>query len=243
MTDATLSVMGRFARVVVPGCPHHVTQRGNHGRDVFFSDLDRNLYLKTLRENCRKYGMRVLAWCLMTNHVHLVAIPEREESLAQGLGRTHSDYARWIHVQQGQVGHLWQNRFHSCVLDEAHLWEAMRYVELNPVRAGLAGQAWEWKWSSAHAHTSDADAANLLDMKLWRGRYDGRLWQLVLQEGHRQAALLERLREATRTGRPLGERDFVRRLEVRLNRRLRPEKRGPKMPAAATAGQMSFGIS
>ena len=235
--------MARIARVVVPGCPHHVTQRGNHHRDVFFCDADRQLYLQLLRENCRKYGMRVLAWCQMTNHVHLVATPEREESLARGLGRTHNDYARCMHVRQGQVGHLWQNRFHSCVLDQAHLWEAMRYVELNPVRAGLAGQAWEWAWSSAHAHVAGTDGAGLLDLTLWRERYDGRLWQSVLQEGHRQAALLERLREATRTGRPFGGLDFVRELEERLNRRLRPGKPGPRAQGAAANGQMSFEVT
>jgi putative transposase len=237
--------MGRNARLVVPLCAHHATQRGNQGQDVFFGDSDRHLYLDLLRENCRRHGIRVLAWCLMTNHVHLVVVPDREQSLAKGLGRTHSDYARWVHLRQRQIGHLWQNRFHSCVLDEAHQWEALRYVELNPVRAGLVGQAWEWPWSSARAHLAGVDRSGLLDLTPWQERYDGPQWRSVLEEGYRQAALIERLREATLTGRPFGNQDFVRQLEVQLNRRLRPEKRGPKARAAAAAldEQKSFGIS
>ena len=87
----------------MPGIPHHVTQRGNHHQNVFFRDSDRELYLGILRDNCSRHGLRVLAYCLMTNHVHLVLVPEDDHSLAKGLGRTHNDYARWIHVREQQV--------------------------------------------------------------------------------------------------------------------------------------------
>ena len=241
--SGTHQVMARIARVVVPEYPHHVTQRGNHGQDVFLCDADRNFYLKVLRDHCERHGARVLAWCLMTNHVHLVMVPEREDSLCKALGRTHNEYARWIQVRQRQVGHLWQNRFHSCALERRHLWEAMRYVELNPVRAGLAQQAWGWEWSSARAHITGADPHHILDLVWWREEYDPRQWTEVLEWGYRQAALTERLREATRTGRPLGGAEFVEELECRMGRRLRPHKPGPKAKAAGAAGQMSLGIA
>ncbi len=220
--------MSRLARIVIPGCPHHVTQRGNHHQTVFFTDGDRRVYLEILRDHCRSHGVRVLAYCLMTNHVHLVAVPEREESLARTFGRTHNEYARWMHVRERQVGHLWQNRFYSCPLEQRRLRDALRYVELNPVRAGLVQEAWEWRWSSAEAHLRNIEPLGFLDMAWWRQWQDKSAWKEVLQSGYLQAALTERLREATRTGRPWGGPEFVAELENRLGRSLAPLKRGPR---------------
>jgi putative transposase len=235
--------MARFARVVVPGCPHHVTQRGNQRQDVFFCDADRRMYLTILRDNCGRDHLRMLAWSLMTNHVHLVAIPEREDSLARALGRTHAEYARWLHVRQRQVGHLWQNRFHSCPLEESHLWDTVRYVELNPVHAGLARTASEWRWSSASAHLNGVDEWALTDLAWWQQQGVRPRWAQILGKGFLEAALAERLREATRTGRPLGTETFTRGLELGTGRVLVPRKRGPKPKVAAMAGQTSLGIS
>ena len=133
-----------MARAVAVGMAHHITQRGNYRQTVFFDDGDRQLYLAVLQENASRYRLRLLGFCLMSNHVHLIAVPEREDSLACALGRTHADYARWLHIRQRQTGHLWQNRFYSCPLDHAHCWAAMRYVERNPVRAGMVETAWQW---------------------------------------------------------------------------------------------------
>ncbi len=229
-------------RVVIPACPHHVTQRGNHSQDVFFSDGDRRVYLSILRDYCRRHGLRVLAWCLMSNHVHLVLVPEREESLSNALGRTHNDYARWLHVRQRRSGHLWQNRFYSCPLDDAHLKEALRYVELNPVRAGLVAAAVDWPWSSATAHCGGEDQWGLLDLAWWRERFEFDWWATVLNSGFQEAQINARLREATRTGRPLGSEEFTIRLERETGRCLRPQRRGPK-PKALAAAQLSFGNS
>ena len=150
--------MARRPRFIVPGVPHHVTQRGNNRQDVFFSDQDRLRYLELLRQHCRRYDVRVLAWCLMTNHVHLILIPGSAESLALTLGQLHSQYALEQNRQRRRVGHLWQNRFFSCVLESAHLLAALHYVELNPVRAGITPAAGDWPWSSARTHLNGSPA-------------------------------------------------------------------------------------
>ena len=235
--------MGRLARVVIPECAHHITQRGNLQQPVFQSDRDRQLYLEILQQNSTRYRMRILGFCLMTNHVHLLVVPERNDSLAKALGRTHNDYARWVHVRERQVGHLWQNRFFSCPLDEAHCWEALRYIEMNPVRGGIVKQAQQWPWSSAAAHLKCAGHEELLDMTSWSARFDAESWREILELGMQDAAMLARLREATRTGRPVGSAQFVKRLEHDLARTLLPAKRGPLAKTAAVSDQMSFGIT
>ena len=204
-----LSVMARMARVVIPGLAHHVTQRGNRRQDVFLSDIHRKVYLKTLRKYCIQYELQVLGYCLMTNHVHLIVVPEREDSLARALGRAHNDYARWFNVIQLQSGHLWQNRFFSCPLERRHEWEALRYVELNPVRARMVERAEQWPWSSAPAHLGGPDRAELLSLARWRERYDAKQWAEALALGLRAADIERRIREATRTGRPFGSEAFV----------------------------------
>ena len=116
--------MPRVARIVVPGMPHHITQRGNNRQDVFFIDADRSLYLTLLKEQSRRFGLSIIAYCLMSNHVHLVAAPRRADSLAKAVGRTHWLYAQAINRMHGRSGHLWQNRFHSCALDGEHVLHA-----------------------------------------------------------------------------------------------------------------------
>lgn len=233
--------MARIARVVVPGLPHHVTQRGNHREDVFYSHGDREVYLRLLRKYAERYHLRVQAYCLMTNHVHLVVVPEREDSLARALGRTHNDYARWLHVRQGLTGHLWQNRFYSCVLGGGHVWRAMRYVELNPVRAGMVERAWDWRWSSALAHLGQRPD-EWLDLADWREVYTAAEWRERLESGTQARAEIEELRSATRTGRPWGETSWIVGLEGRVGRTLRPQRPGPK-PAGERTVRWSSVVS
>jgi REP-associated tyrosine transposase len=218
--------MRRAARVVLPGCAHHITQRGNHQQDVFFCDSDRAVYVALLRHHAQKAGMRILGYCLMTNHVHLVTTPERPNSLAAGLGRLHNDYARWLHVRQGRTGHLWQNRFFSCPLSESHLAEVLRYVELNPVRAKLVRQARDWEWSSARARIEGEDPNQVIapvDL-----HPTGTAWSQVLEQGWKAAEFEIRLRAATRVGRPFGDDAFLETAEQQTGRRLRPLKPGRK---------------
>jgi putative transposase len=136
----------------VPGIPHHIVQRGNNRQDVFFVDDDRRAYLDMLAEQSERFGLTLLAYCLMTNHAHIVAVPRDESVLAKAVGRTHWLFSQYVNRLHRRSGHLWQNRFFSCTLDEPHLWQACAYVERNPVRARLVRLAWRYPWSSAAVH-------------------------------------------------------------------------------------------
>jgi putative transposase len=162
--------MPRSARHVVPNYPHHITQRGNNRQDVFFTDDDYHLYLALLKRHALEHGLDLLGYCLMTNHVHLIAIPHDKEALASAVGKTHWKYAQIINRLHKRSGHLWQDRFYSCALDGPHLLQAMAYLELNPVRAQMVRRAWEYPWSSAKAHVEGVDAGELLDLPSWTRR-------------------------------------------------------------------------
>ena len=156
------SGMTREARAVIIGVPHHITQRGNNRQDVFFVDDDRRHYLLMLKSKAVQYGLTIHAYCLMTNHVHIVATPLHEESLAKGIGRTHYFYTRYVNKLQGRNGHLWQNRFFSCPLDEPYFLNTVRYIERNPVRARMVRKALRYPWSSAKVHVAGRDPSGLL---------------------------------------------------------------------------------
>jgi putative transposase len=223
--------MPRIARIVVPGAAHHVTQRGNNRQDVFFTDDDRRVYLELLLGQGSRHGFRVEGYCLMTNHVHVVGVPEREQSLALAIGRANMLYTQHINKLHGRSGHLWQNRFYSCALDEAHAMNALCYVELNPVRAGMVRNAWDYPWSSAAAHCGH-DPDNLcLNLAAWREKMPPRDWMRTLRTVARETGTMEAVQRATHTGRPLGDDSFLSKLEHRLGRRLRPLPVGrPKGP-------------
>ncbi|MHC4551651.1 MAG: transposase [Planctomycetota bacterium] len=213
--------MPRTARIVVPDVPHHITQRGNNRQDVFFVDDDRRVYLSLLREQSQKYGLEILGWCLMTNHVHLIGRPSGDESLAKALGRTHVRYTQYINKFHGRSGHLWQNRFYSCPLGRTHFWKALEYVEQNPVRAEMTARPWEYRWSSAKAHIENKDGSGLLDMAYWREIVSQVDWKAALGKVQSDEQL-KSIRGNTHTGRPLAEDAFISKLEKRLNKRLRP---------------------
>lgn len=228
--------MPRNARIVIPGCPHHVTQRGNNRQDVFFTDDDRRVYLDLLRDQCAAAGVTILGYCLMTNHVHLLAVPPDEASLARAVGRTHWRYTQYIGRLHGRCGHLWQNRFFSCPLDWPHTWAALAYVERNPVRARLVRRAWNYAWSTAGAHVGErADESGLLDLTAWGREWSAERWraQLVAPEDDE---LMGRLRRHVQTGRPLAGDRWLAKLEARLGRRLRPPPLGRPRKAKVKKG-------
>ena len=216
--------MARLARVVAPGLPHHVTQRGNRRQDCFFNDDDHRAYLDLMAEWCAHYGVAIWAYCLMTNHVHLIVVPETEAALGLAIGEAHRRYTRRVNFREGWRGHLWQGRFASFPMDERHLLAAARYVELNPVRAGITKRPEDYAWSSAHAHLAGRDdrlvkASPLLDIVGdWAAFLAGGLDK---DEGNA-------LRKHERSGRPLGDERFIERLEARLQRSLKKHKPGPK---------------
>jgi putative transposase len=216
--------MTRLARVVVPGEAHHITQRGNRRHPVFFSEEDYRAYIAAMAQSCARFGVAIWAWCLMPNHVHLIAVPQTVASLTQAIAQAHQRYTSRINQRENWRGHLWQGRFGSFVLDPAHLWTAARYVELNPVRAQLAAHPAHWPWSSARAHLSGEDDA-LAQVAPLLERFGD--WSSYLS-----AALtveeLERFRRHARTGRPLGDAAFLQRLEAQLSRPLQKRKPGRK---------------
>lgn len=224
--------MSRFARVVAVDVPHHVTQRGNGRQVIFGSDQDRVTYLALLRQYSELHGLGLLGYCLMSNHVHLMAIPHEPDALAQALKQAHGRYATYWNARRASSGHVWQGRFYSCPLDEAHTWKALRYVELNPVRAKMVTSAEEWRWSSARAHCGRERANAMLQMERWARRWTAAEWRQFLLEGATEAEV-SALRQCTHTGRPLGGEEFVAQLEQEMLRLLAPQKGGrPKKPAA-----------
>jgi putative transposase len=213
-----------MARVVAPGVPHHVTQRGNRRQQVFFSDADYETYRDMLAEGCRAAGVKVLAYCLMPNHVHLILVPPDEDGLRAALGEVHRRYTRLVNFREGWRGYLWQGRFASFPMDEDYLLSCIRYVELNPVRAKLVTRARDWRWSSARAHLSGkSDGLVSIDPAL--RRIDD--WKRFLGEGL-DVASHEAIRASERTGRPLGASAFIRKLEKKLDRVLAKARPGPK---------------
>jgi putative transposase len=222
--------MARFARVVVVDVPHHVTQRGNAQQVILSDDADRVAYLELLRHYSELHRLSLLGYCLMSNHVHLIVIPHTAEALAQTLKHTHGRYASYWNGRNGSSGHVWQGRFYSCPLDENRLWRALRYVELNPVRAVMTRAAEQWQWSSAAAHCGVGAANTLLEMERWRRRWTIAEWRQHLVDGE-SSADAKTLRQYTHTGRPLGSAAFVADLERSTLRPLMARRAGrPKKP-------------
>lgn len=211
-----------MARLVVPDVPHHVTQRGNRRQKTFFSDDDFRLYRHLLGQWCAKAGTRIWAWCLMPNHVHLVLVPAHEDGLRAALGEAHRRYTRFVNQREDWRGHLWQSRFASFPMDEAHLRACVRYVELNPVRAGLVARPEEWPWSSTRAHLGVA-RDRLTELAPMRERVGD--WSAFLAAGLDERER-EAIRASERTGRPLGGQAFLDRLAGSLDRPLNLRPRG-----------------
>ena len=213
--------MPRIARVAIAGIPYHITQRGN-ARQIVFSDAqDYRVYLKLLRRFSDEHKLRIWAWCLMPNHVHLLAIPETPTTLACALGSAHREYSRYRNGRSASCGHLWQARFFSCPIEDRGVWPVMAYIERNPVRAGLAPAAESYPWSSARCHTAAAGSDSWLGAAYWCNELSAANWRDVLRVGLDEASLRDRLRDATDTGRPFGSEEFAEGLEQRANRTLR----------------------
>jgi putative transposase len=233
--------MARLARVIAVGVPHHVTQRGNARRSILTTDGDRQVYLELLGEKSAQHQLSVLGYCLMSNHVHLVVIPQRSDALAQALKQAHGRYAAYWNVRYKSSGHAWQGRYYSCPMDEPHLWEALRYVELNPVRARMVAEPEEWRWSSAAAHLGAARPDICLEMEAWQQRWTPASWREYLAAGTTEAEV-EAIRQSTHTGRPLGTSEFVNTLEPMLKCQLAPQRGGRASKPAEDRRQTTLGF-
>jgi putative transposase len=224
--------MARLSRVVIPGHPHHVTQRGNGRARTFFGDEDYALYRDLLATHCRRAAVEVWAWCLMPNHVHLILVPSDPDGLRRALARVHRIYAGVIQARRKRTGHFWQGRFGAVAMDEEHLAAALRYVSLNPVRARLVERAQDWRWSSTRAHRRGKDDG-LTALTPIRDRFP---CFADLLDTEPEQDLFEPLRAAESIGRPLGNDRFLSRIERLTGRPLKPGKRGPK-PAEPKGGR------
>ena len=218
--------MPRLARIVCARVPHHITQRGNRREDVFYTDADRRAYLTWLHEYAEKYAIDILGYCLMTNHIHVVAVPATKEGLQQAFKPLHMRFAQHINRARGWKGHLWQGRFFSSALDEAYLWAALRYVERNPVRAKIVRKAENYSWSSAPAHCGLKADPVLTTKAFWRKQFDSiGNWSAWLAQGD-EPQQLEVLRRNVDKGLPCGSAKFVQRLEKLAGRTLQFRPRG-----------------
>ena len=219
--------MPRLSRTVFAGLPHHVTQRGNRRSDVFFIDEDRETYLNWLAEYCQAHRVEIVAYCLMSNHIHLVAVPETDEGLVRVLRPLHMRYAQRINRAHGWSGHLWQGRYFSSALDDAYLWAAIRYVERNPVRAGIERRAEAYRWSSAAAHCGNRPDPLLNLQSRWSKRFaDVDDWAAWLSQGDEDDEMMV-LRRNLNKGLPCGSDRFINKLGESTGRELsyRPQGR------------------
>lgn len=222
--------MSRIARLVVPGLPHHITQRGNGRQRVFFEDADYALYLSLLAENCRAAGVECWGFCLMPNHIHAILVPGNADGLRAALAPTHRRYAGLINARRRKTGHFWQGRYGAAVMDEGHLAAAFRYILRNPVAARLAASPEKWRWSSARAYLKGVDD-KLTQTAAMLSRFPD-MRALLLGE---QAEICEfAVRDDETIGRPRGDAAFLASMEKVTGRSLVPGKRGPK--AKLTAG-------
>ena len=153
--------MPRAARLVEPGSPHHICQRGNNRQEIFKEDKDRIRYLNLLEESADRYSLRILAYCLMDNHIHMVVIPNDAYSLLKTFRKLNTTYSHYFNRKYLKDGHLWKERYFSAVLDSHHLISAVRYIERNPIRAGLVKNIENWRWSTAGEHLGYKNASTL----------------------------------------------------------------------------------
>ena len=217
--------MARLPRLVIPGLPHHVTQRGNGRAPTFFEDGDYALYRDLFAEAAKRAGCAVWAYCLMPNHIHAIVVPTDEDGLRRTFGDLHRRYTSYINARARRTGHLWQGRFGSVAVDEPHLHNALRYVSLNPVRARLVKRAADWPWSSVRAHLEGKDDA-LVTVAPALERIDD--FGAFLADEIDEPAAYAALRKAESIGRPIGEADWIKALEARTGRVLAAGRRGPK---------------
>ena len=217
--------MPRTARIVVPDLPYHITQRGNYRQNVFEDDEDRLSYLSWIDDYSKKYKLSIFAYCLMDNHVHFIVIPREEDSLAKVFSISHMRYSQYFNKKKNASGHLWQGRFYSCVMDEDYLMAALRYVERNPVRAGIVRKPWRWKWSSAGVHVGQEEGVINLENITSLIDTTEEEWKEYIDLGENEEKV-EEIRKHTLLGRPLGTKDFIAKLGKRIGRVLNVLPRG-----------------
>jgi putative transposase len=217
--------MARLPRLVIPGIPHHITQRGNRRERTFFEDGDYALYLDLLAQAAEQAHTEIWSYCLVPNHLHIIAVPSDEDGLRRTFRYVHRHYTGYINARLRTTGYLWQGRFGSVAMDEEHLHQAFRYVALNPVRARLVKRPEDWRWSSVNAHFAGAD-----DHVVQVGPALERVgdFRAFLGEKFDEAMSYAALRKAESVGRPIGSKEWLTDIEAKTGLTLAAQKRGPK---------------
>jgi putative transposase len=215
--------MAKLPRIVIPECPHHITQRGNRKQKTFFCKEDYEAYIDLLAQASRRYDLKIIAYCLMPNHVHLIVIPNSKETLSLAMAEVHENYAKQVNFKMGWSGCLWQGRYFSVPMDENYTERCIRYVELNPVRASLCSNPEDYQWSSARANLNGIEDKLIRNFSSriisnWRNFLDKVVTDLELEE----------IRKNSRTGRPLGSKEFIESLEDLTGMSIFPKKPGRK---------------
>jgi putative transposase len=201
-------------RITIAGLPHHVIQRGLDGRKTFLSDKDYAVYLEILSECTHRHGVEIWSYCLMPDHVHLIAIPKEKNSLTNCLRAAHGRYTKYIHQRTDTRGQFWQGRYASHLLDEQYLIGCARYIEINPVKRDYVDQPEDWQWSSARAHIMKSDDPLVQEKPLFARITTS--WRDFLAENRPEnEADLFYLHE--KNGRPLGNDAFLAMVESRKN--------------------------
>jgi putative transposase len=199
-------------------------QRGNRRQAIFSDDKDRSVYVQLLRDKTCAARMKIWAYTLMPNHVHIICVPIGAGDLGDVFRAVHGNYSQYFNVRHRLVGHLFQARYYSAPLADDYLYNAVRYVERNPVRAGLVERAEEFEWSSAAAHCGHRrDSLLAADLPVL---HNVDVWSEWLRPP--DGADVEFLRQRTLSGRPVGSMEFVARLEQQLGKPLLPRARGPR---------------
>jgi len=221
--------MARLPRIVIPNHPHHVIQEGVRAMAIFRHDGDRKRYLQFMAEECERFQLEILAWCLMRSYVHLVGVPAAEQALARAVGNAHRRYTRMRNFDEGVRGYLFQGRFSSCAMDERHLIASARYALLDPVVSRLAKRAWEYPWSSAAMHVGVPATRSLPGVDQWGSDRSHAEWREMLTEPL-DDRVITKIRQETMRGRPLGSEAFVNSIELAIGRSLRHVRRDPHRP-------------
>ena len=216
--------MPRIAKSVITNVPYHVTQRGNRQQDVFFNADDRKRFLNWLSMYAARFRFDIQAYCLMSNHIHLVGFPRKPDSMARTMKIVQVRHAKAINRDKGWQGHLWQRRYFAAAMDESHMWLAIRYVEQNPVRAGIVAKAEDYIWSSAgyHCGLRDDDPVVKHDKRILT-MFDN--WSKILRDIPSKENV-ELLQRRTRTGIPCGDDKFLRRMSKRTGHQYTEREQG-----------------
>lgn len=235
--------MPRIARVVGVGLPHHITQRGNYRQDIFEDDKDRQKYLRLLKSEAERYRLQILAYCLMSNHVHFIGVPKKDRSMAEVFKYVNMQYSQYFNKKKGQGGHLFQGRFFSSILDEYYLMVCARYIERNPVRARIVKNAWDWKWSSARAHCGiDPSDGFGVDNLFSYIEIEKSQWKEFLsQEDNHQD--IHTIKKETMKGRPIAGEGFIRNLEEKFKRILVTKPKGRPKKVQSEVKQTDNSVS